>query len=187
MSDLAPGNYFWRVRALHGDVFGPWSSGVPFRVVAAPPTPPGLDLFWFVTQPGSVSGGRSTQGRVTLNAPAPAGGAVVRIASDLPHTEVPESVFIPAGADRCGGVADHERAGDWRDHRKHARRVRRRLGAELHRDVADCVQPRAQHGLGRRRQLGHRHDHVATAGAGRRGRSDAGQRGHRRSCDRPRR
>ena len=97
MSDLAPGNYFWRVRAQHGNVYGPWSSGVPFRVVAAPATPPGLDLFWFVTQPGTVYGGRSTQGRVTLNAPAPAGGAVIRIASDLPHTEVPESVFIPAG------------------------------------------------------------------------------------------
>ena len=98
LSDLVPGNYFWRVRAQHGNVFGPWSSGVPFRVVASPATPPGLGLFWFVTQPGSVSGGHPTQGRVTLNAPAPAGGASVRIASDLPHTEVPESVFIPAGA-----------------------------------------------------------------------------------------
>jgi trimeric autotransporter adhesin len=98
MTDLAPGNYFWRVRAIHGEVVGPWSAGVPFTVVAAPPTPPGLDLFWFVLQPSSVSGGHPTQGRVTLNGPAPAGGAVVRIASDLPHSEVPESVFIPAGA-----------------------------------------------------------------------------------------
>jgi hypothetical protein len=97
MTDLLPGNYFWRIRAQHGNVYGPWSSGVPFRVVAPAPTPPGLDVFWFVTQPGSVYGGRSTQGRVTLNAAAPAGGAVVRIASDLPHTEVPESVFVPAG------------------------------------------------------------------------------------------
>jgi hypothetical protein len=97
MTDLAPGDYFWRIRAQHGNVYGPWSSGVPFRVVAAPPTPPGLDLAWFVTQPGTVYGGRSTQGRVVLSAPAPAGGAVVRIASDLPHTEVPDSVFIPAG------------------------------------------------------------------------------------------
>ena len=98
MSDLAPGNYFWRVRAVHGAVPGPWSGGVPFRVVASPPTPPGLDLFWFVIQPGSVSGAHSTQGRVTLNAPAPPGGAMVRIASDMPHSEAPEQVFIPAGA-----------------------------------------------------------------------------------------
>jgi hypothetical protein len=98
MSDLAPGNYYWRVRAQHGLVYGPWSAGVNFRVVAPPPTPAGLGLFWLLNQPSSVYGGRSTQGRVTLNAPAPAGGALVRIASDIPHVEVPQSVMIPAGA-----------------------------------------------------------------------------------------
>jgi hypothetical protein len=35
---------------------------------------------------------------VTLNAPAPAGGVLVRIASDIPHVEVPPSVVIPQGA-----------------------------------------------------------------------------------------
>ena len=98
MSDLAPGNYFWRVRAQHGLVLGPWSAGVSFHVVAPPPTPPGLGLFWLLNQPSTVDGGRSTQGRVTLNAPAPAGGALVRIASDIPHVEVPQSVVIPQGA-----------------------------------------------------------------------------------------
>ena len=98
MTDLAPGNYFWRVRAQHGNVYGPWSSGVPFRVVAPAPTPPGLGVFWFVIQPGTVHAGHPTQGRVTLNQPAPAGGAVVRIASDLPHSNAPVSVVVPAGA-----------------------------------------------------------------------------------------
>jgi hypothetical protein len=97
MTDLAPGNYFWRVRAIHGSVLGPWSSGVPFRVVAPAPTPPGLDVAWFVIQPGTVHAGHPTQGRVTLTSPAPAGGAAVRIASDLPHSEAPETVVVPAG------------------------------------------------------------------------------------------
>lgn len=98
MTDLAPGNYFWRVRAQHGNVYGPWSAGVPFSVVAPAATPPGLGVFWFVIQPGTVHAGHPTQGRVTLNQPAPAGGAVVRIASDLPHSNAPVSVFVPAGA-----------------------------------------------------------------------------------------
>jgi hypothetical protein len=97
VSDLAPGTYYWRVRALHGLAYGPWSSGQSFRVAASPPTPPGLGLFWLLVQPSSVSGGHSTQGRVTLNAPAPPGGATVRIASDMPHAEVPQSVFVPEG------------------------------------------------------------------------------------------
>ena len=96
-SNLAPGNYYWRVRAVHGLVRGPWSAGVNFRVVAPPPTPAGLNLFTFQAQPSSVSGGNSTQARVSLNGPAPAGGAVVTVASDLPHAEVPRTVVIPEG------------------------------------------------------------------------------------------
>ena len=98
VSDLAPGTYYWRVRALHGNAYGPWSAGQSFRVVATPPTPPGLTLFWLLPQPSTVYGGASTQARVTLSAPAPLGGAVVRIASDLPHAQVPETVTIPAGS-----------------------------------------------------------------------------------------
>jgi hypothetical protein len=97
VSDLAPGTYYWRVRAQHGLVYGPWSAGQSFRVVAPPPTPPGLGLFWLLTEPSSVSGGHSTQARVSLNAPAPTGGALIRIASDMPHAEVPQSVVIPEG------------------------------------------------------------------------------------------
>jgi hypothetical protein len=64
-----PGTYFWRVRAVHGDVLGPWSAGQSFTVVASPPTPPGLAISHIIAEPGSVSGGNSTQARVTLNSP----------------------------------------------------------------------------------------------------------------------
>ncbi|MBI1852175.1 MAG: hypothetical protein HYR85_17685 [Planctomycetes bacterium] len=98
LNHLPPGTYFWRVRAIHGDVVGSWSAGASFTVVASPPTPPGLALFSIIAEPGSVNGGNSTQARVTLNGPAPAGGALVKIASDLPHAQTPTSVLIPAGA-----------------------------------------------------------------------------------------
>jgi hypothetical protein len=93
---LPPGNYFWRVRALHGDAFGPWSAGRAVHV--APPTSPGdPGLFAIITTPGNAYGGNSTQARVLLNDPAPSGGAVVRIASDVPQAQVPATVIVPAG------------------------------------------------------------------------------------------
>lgn len=95
---LPPGMYFWRVRALHGAVAGPWSASGSFRVVASPATPPGVELLWILPEPGTVEGGASTQARVTLNGPAPTGGATVRIISDLAGVEVPTTVTIPAGS-----------------------------------------------------------------------------------------
>jgi hypothetical protein len=92
-----PGTYFWRVRAIHGNVVGPWSATGTFNVVASPPTPPGLEIFYMITEPGSVSGGNPTQARVTLNQPAGPGGALVKVASDLPHAESSASVLIPEG------------------------------------------------------------------------------------------
>src|SRR5262249_13105876 len=76
---------------------GPWSPGGSFTVVASPATPPGLALLSIITDPTAMTGGNPTQARVTLNAPAPAGGALVKIASDIPGVEVPGSVTIPAG------------------------------------------------------------------------------------------
>jgi hypothetical protein len=95
--DLLPaGNYFWRVRAAHGDVYGPWSPGRAITVNAALTTP--VNLFAIITEPGNGYGGNSTQARVMLDAPAPAGGAVVTLASDIPQTEVASrTVTIPAG------------------------------------------------------------------------------------------
>ena len=95
---LPPGTYFWRVRALHGAVAGPWSASGSFRVVASPATPPGLSLLWILPEPGTVEGGASTQARVTLSGPAPPGGATVRIISDMAGVELPATVTIPAGS-----------------------------------------------------------------------------------------
>ena len=97
INHFPPGTYFWRVRAVQGDVLGPWSAGQSFTVVASPPTPPGLVISHIITEPGSVSGGNSTQARVTLNMPAPPGGALVKIATDFPHAQTPSSVLIPEG------------------------------------------------------------------------------------------
>src|SRR3954454_1538741 len=95
---LAPGTYFWRVRAVHGQVPGPWSATGTFTVVAGPPVPQGLGVLSFNATPSSVSGGNATQARVTLTQPAPAGGITVKVASDMAGVETPASVFIPAGA-----------------------------------------------------------------------------------------
>src|SRR4051812_35250968 len=95
---LAPGTYFWRVRAVHGQVPGPWSATGTFTVVARPPVPQGLGVLSFNATPSSVSGGNATQARVTLTQPAPAGGITVKVASDMAGVETPASVFIPAGA-----------------------------------------------------------------------------------------
>ena len=95
---LPPGTYFWRVRARHGAVAGPWSASGSLRVVASPATPPGLELLWIIPDPGTVEGGAPTQARVTLSGPAPPGGATVRIMSDMQGVEVPATVTIPAGS-----------------------------------------------------------------------------------------
>src|SRR4051812_11228144 len=95
---LAPGTYFWRVRTVHGQVPGPWSATGTFTVVAGPPIPQGLGVLSFNATPSAASGGNSTQARVTLTQPAPAGGITVKVASDMAGVETPASVFVPAGA-----------------------------------------------------------------------------------------
>jgi hypothetical protein len=95
---LPPGKYFWRIRALHGDAFGPWTAGRAVTVTAQAATPPDLNLFAIITEPGNGYGGNSTQARVMLDKPAPAGGAIVTLASDIPQAEVPSrTITIPAG------------------------------------------------------------------------------------------
>src|SRR3954471_22090108 len=95
---LAPGTYFWRVRTVHGQVPGPWSATGTFTVVPGPPIPQGLGVLSFNATPSAVSGGNTTQARVTLTQPAPAGGITVQVAADRAGVETPASVFIPAGA-----------------------------------------------------------------------------------------
>src|ERR1043166_5871672 len=95
---LPPGNYFWRVRALHGDIAGPWTTGRPITVTAGPAGAPDTNLFAIIAEPGNGYGGNSTNARVLLDQPAPAGGALITLASDIPQAEVPaQTITIPAG------------------------------------------------------------------------------------------
>jgi hypothetical protein len=95
---LPPGNYFWRIRAVHGAAFGPWTPGRAITVTAPPAAPPDLNLFGIIAEPGNGYCGNSTQARVMLDKPAPPGGAIVTLASDLPQAEVPSrTITIPAG------------------------------------------------------------------------------------------
>jgi hypothetical protein len=47
--------------------------------------------------PGSLVSGNTAVGTITLNGPAPAGGALVALASDSTAATVPASVLVPAG------------------------------------------------------------------------------------------
>ncbi len=94
---LAPGNYFWRVRALHGNVAGPWSAARAITVTAGP-MPSNVNLFAIISEPNNGYGGNSVQARVMLDNPAPAGGAVISLATDIPQVQLPSTtVTIPAG------------------------------------------------------------------------------------------
>ena len=94
---LAPGNYFWRVRALHGDVAGLWSAGRAITVTA-PVAPPNVNLFAILAEPVNAYGGNTAHARVMLDNPAPAGGAVVSISTDIPQVNMPSTtVSVPAG------------------------------------------------------------------------------------------
>src|SRR5262249_56657069 len=93
---LAPGNYFWRVRALHGDVAGLWSAGRAITVTA-PVAPPDVNLFAILAEPVNAYGGNTAHARVMLDNPAPAGGAVVSISNDIPQVNMPSTtVTVPA-------------------------------------------------------------------------------------------
>src|SRR4029078_11335269 len=81
---LAPGNYFWRVRALHGDVAGLWSSGRAITGTAPAPRP-NLNLFAILAEPVNAYGGNIAHARVMLDNPAPAGGAIVSLSTDIPQ------------------------------------------------------------------------------------------------------
>ena len=94
---LAPGSYFWRVRALHGDVAGLWSAGRAITVTA-PVAPPDVNLFAILAEPVNAYGGNTAHARVMLDNPAPAGGAGVSISTDIPQVNMPSTtVTVPAG------------------------------------------------------------------------------------------
>jgi hypothetical protein len=73
-------------------------SGVPsvaniVRVDAGPPAAPSA----LALSPASVTGGSPSAGTVTLNGPAPAGGAQVTLSSNNPAAVVPASVTVAPG------------------------------------------------------------------------------------------
>jgi len=75
------------------------SSSVSATLTVNPQPPPTPALQSVTFSPGSVSGGGTAIGTVTLNVAAPAGGAQVLLASsNTAAAAVPASVTIPAGA-----------------------------------------------------------------------------------------
>ncbi|MEY2505644.1 MAG: hypothetical protein QOG27_1924, partial [Verrucomicrobiota bacterium] len=94
---LAPGSYFWRVRAVHGDVAGPWSAGRAINVTA-PVVAPNVNLFAILAEPVNAFGGNIAHARVMLDNPAPAGGTVITLSTDIPQVNLPETtITVPAG------------------------------------------------------------------------------------------
>ena len=68
-------------------------------VTPPPPPPPGVTLTSFTVSPATVTGGTPSTGTVRLSAPAPSGGVVVSLGSNLPGSaRVPPSVVVAAGA-----------------------------------------------------------------------------------------
>ena len=98
-SDLIqPGNYFWRVRAAHGNVYGSWSAPRAITITAGPTPPPNVGLFAILAEGINAYSGNSVRARVILDNPAPAGGALVTVASDIPQAQMPSTtVTVPAG------------------------------------------------------------------------------------------
>ena len=92
---LPPGNYFWRIRAVHGQVPGPWSAGRAITIATSLQAPFGL--IEFIADPTTVFGGNPARARVRLDAPAPASGALISLAGDLPEINMPGTVTIPPG------------------------------------------------------------------------------------------
>lgn len=66
--------------------------------VNAPAAPPLPTVLAVALSPSTVTAGGSAQGTVSLNNPAPSGGATVTLSSSLPSAaSVPASVVVPAG------------------------------------------------------------------------------------------
>jgi WD40 repeat protein len=68
------------------------SASVTTKVILEPPTLGPLSL-----NPYSVQGGQSSTGTVTIGSPAPAGGLVIMLSSNIPAATVPATVTIPVG------------------------------------------------------------------------------------------
>lgn len=65
-----------------------------YGLIERAPAPPLAEL---TVSPAQVAGGGSAEGRITLNAPAPAGGLLVALESGLATVRVPATVMVPEG------------------------------------------------------------------------------------------
>jgi hypothetical protein len=83
-----------------GTTVGPFDISASYQGVTltAPLTVLAAAVSRVTVRPGSVVGGVAAAGTVTLTGLAPAGGAVVALASANPSATVPGSVMVPAGA-----------------------------------------------------------------------------------------
>ncbi len=91
---LAQGTHTVYVKAVgQPSILNHMSNGVAYYVgVPAPITVSALTV-----SPGSVWGGNSAKGTVTLSAPAPAGGAVIALATNNVAASVPNTITMAAG------------------------------------------------------------------------------------------
>lgn len=91
-SGLAPGtSYTYRVRAVNGGGSSDYSN-------EASGTTPAIMVTALTLSPSTLTGGGAVTGTVTLNSPAPAGGAAVTLSSDNAVATAPGSVTVAAGA-----------------------------------------------------------------------------------------
>lgn len=89
---------WWRVRARDAaGVFGPFSG--TRRVEPQAATAPAVaSLSALSLNPGTVTGGGTSQATVALTGAAPAGGALVTLSDNSTAAAVPASISVPAGA-----------------------------------------------------------------------------------------
>jgi hypothetical protein len=82
--------YSYRVRAVNLGGEGSYSNTATALVLPS--------LATFTVTPSSVKGGKTVTGVVSLNGPAPAGGAVVKLTGNAKLAPLPASVTVAAGA-----------------------------------------------------------------------------------------
>jgi hypothetical protein len=80
--------------AYHVDIQASYGGATPSATLTVNPP---LFLSSLSVAPGNLAGGSTAVGTVTLNGPAPAGGALVALASNSAAATMPASVLVPAG------------------------------------------------------------------------------------------
>jgi hypothetical protein len=90
------GPLWWRVRAMDSrGAPGPWSAARKLDIL---PPPLAASVLGFTLTPVSAAGGESSEGLVTLDQPAPAGGATVLLSrSDATKVAMPPRILFAEG------------------------------------------------------------------------------------------